>query len=438
MSSTINKTLSGIPVKIINGGYKKSSGNFRWKRRAVQSAVLILLVLIPVSGLFRIDVENGALVVLGWQVWFADFFLISGLWITLASLLVVLYSTAGTVFCGWACPQNTMAEWANYMTHKLLGKHAEVSLNGDAPKVAAAKNTAINWSLLALSMLGPSMLFALLPLLYFYPPDVVLSFIIFRDDARLAGSLHWIYFVWVLIFLLDISVLRHFWCRFACIYRVWQHTFKTKETLHVLYDESRSGECEKCNYCVTTCFIELDPRKTIVYDSCINCGDCIDACNTLQAKKGKKGLLRFEFGQRQLAKVRKFRDNSMALLSRMRWTTPFVLLGVTMFAWGVWSYQPYHLSAGYLQTGHNQSAREYRIEIANKRYRPVELDVAIEGLPKGSYTLDRSKVDLPTVGRASVFVSMSPKLAHGLHPFSVVVHSRDGWVGRFELQHFVD
>ncbi len=438
MSTTINKTLSGIPVKIVNGGSKKSSGNFRWKRRAVQITVLILLVLIPVSGLFRIDPENAALVVLGWQVWFADFFLISGLWITLASLLVALYSTAGTVFCGWACPQNTMAEWANHMTHKLLGKRAEVSLNGDAPKVAAAKNTVLNWSLLALLLVGASMLFALLPLLYFYPPDVVLSFIIFRDDARLAGSLHWIYFVWVMIILLDISVLRHFWCRFACVYRVWQHSFKTKETLHVLYDESRAGECEKCNYCVTTCFIELDPRKTIVYDSCINCGDCIDACNTLQTKKGKKGLLRFEFGQRKLTKVRKFRDNSMALLSRMRWTTPFALLGITMFAWGVWSYQPYHISADYLQTGHNQSAREYRIEIANKRYRPAELDVAIEGLPKSSYTLDRSKVDLPTVGRKSVFLSMSPTLAHGLHPLTVVVHSRDGWVGRFALQHFVD
>ena len=75
--------------------------------------------------------------VLGWQIWFADFFLISGLWIMLASVLVALYSVAGTVFCGWACPQNTLAEWANHMTHKLLGKRAEVSLTGEAPKVAA-------------------------------------------------------------------------------------------------------------------------------------------------------------------------------------------------------------------------------------------------------------------------------------------------------------
>ena len=438
MSSSMNKTLSSIPVKVIGTGLKKGTGNYRWRRRAIQIIILALLVLIPVSGLFRIDPENGALVVLGWQIWFADFFLISGLWIMIASALVALYSIAGTVFCGWACPQNTVAEWANHMTHKLLGKRAEVSLTGEAPKVAAAKNKAVNWTLLALSFIGAAMFFALLPLLYFYPPDVIWSFMTLRTDTRLAGSLYWIYSVWVMMILLDIAVLRHFWCRFACVYRVWQHSFKTKETLHVLYDASRADECAKCNYCVTTCFIELDPRKTEIYDSCINCGDCIDACNNLHAKKGGIGLLRFEFGQRAAGKVQKLRDNTMLLLSRFRWTTPFAVLGIVLFSWGVWSYQPYHIAVGYLQTAHNQSARDYRIEISSKRYRPSELSVAVEGLPENAFTLSQPKVSMETVGRASVFLTVSPKLERGLHPFEVVVHSSDGWTGRFDLQHFVE
>lgn len=438
MSSGINKTLSSIPIKVIGSGARRGVANFRWKRRAVQITILLLLVLIPVSGLFRIDPENGALVVLGWQIWFADFFLISGLWIMLASALVALYSVAGTVFCGWACPQNTLAEWANHMTHKLLGKRAEVSLTGEAPKVAAAKNKVLNWSLLGLSFLCAAMLFALVPLLYFYPPDVVWSFITLRADTRLAGSLYWIYSVWVLIILLDIAVLRHFWCRFACVYKVWQHSFKTKETLHVAYDASRADECEKCNYCVTTCFIELDPRRTEIYDSCINCGDCIDACNNLQAKKGGVGLLRFKLGQRELGKIRQFRDNSMSLLSRFRWTTPFAVLGVIMFAWGIWTYQPYHIAVGYLETAHNQSARDYRIEVSSKRYRPTELSMSVEGLPQDDFTLSNLKVNLESVGRTSVFLSVSPKLQHGLYPFVVVVHSNDGWTGRFNVQHFAE
>ena len=438
MPTGINKTLSSIPIKVVGSGANKGVANFRWKRRTTQIAILLLLVLIPVSGLFRIDPENGAFVVLGWQIWFADFFLISGLWIMLASALVALYSVAGTVFCGWACPQNTLAEWANHMTHKLLGKRAEVSLNGEAPKVAAAKNKVLNWSLLGLSFLFAAMLFALVPLLYFYPPDVVWSFITFRPDTRLAGSLYWIYSVWVMIILLDISVLRHFWCRFACVYKVWQHSFKTKETLHVVYDTSRADACEKCNYCVTACFIKLDPRKTEIYDSCINCGDCIDACNSLQDKKGNAGLLRFELGQRESGKIRRFRDNSMSLLSRFRWTSPFAALGIIMFAWGVWSYQPYHLAMGYLATKHNQSAREYRIEVSSKRYRPTELNLSVEGLPQDAYSLSKRKVSFESVGRTSIFLSILPKLHRGLYPFVVVAHSTDGWNGHFDAQLFVE
>jgi polyferredoxin len=438
MSSGINKSLADIPIKVIGSSANKGASKIRWKRRTVQIMFLALLVIIPVSGLFRVDPENGALVVLGWQIWLSDFFLISGLWITLACAMIALYSIAGTVFCGWACPQNTLAEWANHMTRKLLGKRAEVSLTGEAPKVAAAKNKALNWSLLGFSFLGAAMLFALVPLLYFYPPDVVLSFIIGRADKRLAGSLYWIYTVWVMIILLDIAMLRHFWCRFACVYKVWQHTFKTKETLHVLYDSNRSDECAKCNYCVTTCFIDLDPRKTELYDSCINCGDCIDACNSLQAKKGGIGLLSFEFGQRVQSKTSKLRDNTMTLLSRFHWTAPFAALGIAMFAWGVWSYQPYHLSVGYLKSTNNQATREYRIEISSKRYRPTELNLTIEGLPQGDFTLSEQKINLQSVGRSSTFISMSPTLQRGLHPFVVVVRSNDGWMGRFNVQHFVE
>jgi len=438
MTSSINKTISSIPIKVIGSAARKGTANFRWKRRAVQGTILLLLVLIPVSGLFRIDPENGAFVVLGWQIWLADFFLVTGLWIMLASALVALYSVAGTVFCGWACPQNTLAEWANHMTHKLLGKRAEVSLDGEAPKVAAAKNKVLNWSLLGLSFLAAAMMFALLPLLYFYPPDVVWSFLIFREDARLAGSLYWIYSVWVLIILLDIAVLRHFWCRFACVYKVWQHSFKTLETLHVAYDSSRSDECAKCNYCVTTCFIKLDPRKTEIYDSCINCGDCIDACNNLHAKKGGAGLLRFELGQREPGRIRKFRDNSMSLLSRFRWTTPFAVLGMVMFVWGLWSYQPYHLAVGSSEAAHDQSGRDYRIEVSSKRYRPTELTLSVEGLPRDDFTLSSPKLDFASVGRKSVYLSVSPKLQRGLYPFVVVVHSSDGWTGRFDAQHFVE
>lgn len=434
MSSDSNqKFFSGIPIKVVGAAPRVTY--FHGKRRAVQVLVIILAILIPASGLFRIDPEAGAFVVLDRQIWFSDFFLMTGLWVFLASCLVMLYSTAGTVFCGWVCPQNTLAEWANNMTRKLLGKRAEVSLNGEAPVVSATKNKMLNWLLLVAVFWVVSMFFALIPLFYFYPPDLVWSFVTWQEDARLAGSLHWIYTVCVLIIFLDIALIRHFWCRFSCIYRVWQHSFKTKQTLHVTYDADRADECAKCNYCATTCFIDLDPRKTEVYDSCINCGECIDACNQLHEKQALPGLLRFELGERKRKIVRNFRTTAISLFARAGWVAPLAAMSAAMFIWGLWSYEPYHVAVGRADNQQALTALDYRIAISNKMYRPAELRVRVLGLPEGSYHLSAGNVRLSAAGRESLMLSISQDL-RGLHSFVVEVSAVDGWTGRFHIQHF--
>ncbi len=428
--------LAGIPVKVVTGN--AAAPAFHWKRRLSQALVIALAVLVPVSGLLRIDPEAGAFVVVDRQIWFSDFFLMFGLWIALASGLVLLYSGAGTVFCGWACPQNILAEWANNMTHKLLGKRAELSMSGDMPKVAAAKNKLVNWILLGLACLVAAMFFALIPLFYFYPPRMVWHFMTFQHDANLAPSLYWIYSVGVLILFVDISMIRHFWCRFACIYRVWQHTFKTRQTLHVAYDATRSAECAKCNYCVTSCFIDLDPRKTDVYDSCINCGECIDACNRLHAKQGTRGLLRFEMGDRVRRDASGLRTATASLFGRAKWATAFTTLGVAMFAWGLWTYQPYHIAVDHAdrQQGGTASIQDYRIAVTNKIYRPAQLSVEVQGLPAGSYRLSGNTVKLGAAGRESVTLYIERGLKRGVHHVVIIVKALDGWTGRFDIQHY--
>lgn len=435
MSSGVNqKSISAIPIKVV--GTKPVSARFHWKRKAVQMLVIVLAILIPASGLFRIDPEAGAFVLLDRQIWFSDFFLMAGLWIFLLSCLVMLYSTAGTVVCGWACPQNTLAEWANSLTRKLLGKRVEVSLTGEAPLVSATKNKILNWLLLGIAFFAAATFFALIPLFYFYPPGLVWSFITWQEDARLAGSLHWIYVICVLIIFLDIAIIRHFWCRFSCIYRVWQHSFKTRQTLHVVYDASRADECSKCNYCVTTCFIDLDPRKTDIYDSCINCGECIDACNQLQARQNMPGLLRFELGERKQKTQSKFRTAAVSLFARAGWMTPFAILGAAMFVWGLWTYQPYHVVVGRAEDQQGHAGQDYRIAVSSKLYRPAELRVRVQGLPEGSYRLSAASVKLLPAGRESLTLSITQNLPHGLHSFVVEVSAIDGWTGRFNIQHF--
>jgi polyferredoxin len=430
-----NDTLSKIPIAV---EAVPSGRRFHWRRRLTQFAFIAALILIPVTGLLRIDPIAGAFVVLDRQIWWADFFLVFGLWLALASGMVLLYSTVGTAFCGWACPQNSLAELANRWTYKLLGKRADMSMSGEKMAVAASKNRWPNWLLLSLILLSVSMVMALIPLLYFYPPEVVWSFITFQDDARLADSLHYIYSIFVLVFLMDIGFIRHFWCRFICIYKVWQHGFKTHQTLQVAYDESRAEQCVKCNYCNTVCIVGIDPRNTDMYDSCINCGDCIDACNQLQAKKGGRGLLSFKSGAAASGKRGALARNLASMSLRMRWTLPFAALGLGMFIWGLIDYQYYHLAVYRADTEHGTEIRDYRVAVSHKLYRDAELKVSLEGLPENSYRLSADTVHFTSAGRVDLNLHIDPVLEKGLHRFLVHVESSDGWRDSYRVQHFVE
>lgn len=432
--NTSNKALSKIPVIVERAA---PSQRLHWQRRAFQMSVLALLVLIPLTGLFRIDPIQGAFVVLGRQVWFSDFSIVFGFWMAVACALAMTYSLVGTAFCGWACPQNTLSEWANQMTHKLLGKRADVSLDGTPMQLAPAKNKMVNWLILMGLCILVAGAVALIPLFYFYEPELIWKFVSFQYDARLAPSLHWIYTIFFLIVLIDVTMIRHFMCRFMCIYKVWQHTFKTRQTLHIAYDESRSDECVKCNYCATSCFLGIDPRKTEVYDTCINCGECITACDTLHARKGKGvSLLKFAVGERQGQQFNEFKTNLGSFFGRVTWSFPIFALGIGMFVWGLATYERYHIAAYRADTLQADQVLDYRISLANKFYAPAEFAIEIEGLPAGSYTLERNVVTSDTAGRINVGLHLSPELPKGLHPFLVRVKTNDGWEDSFRVHHF--
>jgi polyferredoxin len=430
-----NNTLSNIPINVETSNSRVS---FHMRRRLTQILFIFLLVVIPVSGLLRIDPVAGAFVVLGRQIWWSDFFLVFGLWMLLASSMVLLYSTVGTAFCGWACPQNSLSELANRWTYKLLGKRADVSISGEKMKVAASKNRPLNWLVLGVIIFLVSMFMALIPLFYFYTPDVIWSFVTFQHDARLASSLHYIYFIIVLVIFVDVSFIRHFWCRFMCVYKVWQHGFKTHQTLRVIYDDTRSDSCEKCNYCNTVCYLGIDPRKTDLYDSCINCGDCIDACNRVQAKNKLPGLLKFvsgNYGNRESGKIMR---NLASMSTRLRWTIPFAGIGLAMFIWGLVNYQYYHLAVYRADAEYGAEITDYRVAVSNKLYHPADLTVSIEGLPVKSYLLSNDKVHFDSAGRVDLDLHIKSNLKQGLHSFLVHAKSPDGWQAVYRVQHFVE
>ncbi|TPW16856.1 MAG: polyferredoxin-like protein [Halothiobacillaceae bacterium] len=432
-----NQALAKIPIVVAM--QRARAKGLDWRLVFTRAAVILLLVLVPITGIFRIDLSAG-FVVLGRQIWFSDFYIVFGLWLTIACCLVMLYSTLGTVFCGWACPQNTFSTWANNTTRKHLGKRAVIDWNGETTaQLATGRNTFENWLVLSAKFVLAAMFLALIPMLYFNPPGAMWSFVTLQHDERISGSLYWIYGVFTFIALVNIAVVRHFACRYMCVYRMWQFLFKTKDTLHVTYDDSRSSECEKCNFCVTTCSVDIDPRRTSTYDSCINCGECITACDSLHEKKGERGLLRFKFGPRKESAQcggSGITTNLASALQRLTWVTPIFLFAAGLFIWGLSSYQPYHISVYKGDIPLTQPVQEYQISIANKLYDPAAIMLRVEGLPTDAYQLSTTQVNFSTAGRQDVMLRLyKDRLAPGLQPFLVHATAQNGWQDHFRLLH---
>lgn len=304
---------------------------YHWKRKATQLVTLLLIALIPTLGLFRVDLASASFFILGRQIWWSNFPFLCGLSIVIATAPILTYMTIGAVWCGWACPHNLFTEWANDLTHKLLGKRADVSVDGAGMVVAASKNRVLNWLILGASFLAASMALALVALMFFYSPHDMWTFITAGSDRQVNMSI--MYFFAVFLIFIEIAVVRYFLCDYACLYRVGQRLFKTPDALHVSYDVSRSSDCSKCNYCATSCITDIEPTDIKIYDACIDCGECIDACNRLHAKSGTRGLLSFGIGEGRSGTG--WRETLGKFVPRAFWLVGAVfLLGSAMMAWG--------------------------------------------------------------------------------------------------------
>jgi len=241
-----------------------------------QTVSLAILVAVPLSGLAQVDFWNGNHRLLFKDAPFKH--ALGGVIIGIAAMYVVTFLSnvaAGRLFCGWGCPVG------------------QVSRFGDAATLPGLKR---------MQRISKHVQGALFSGLF------VLSMLAWWVDLRVLylGSPKALTIAWGLVALGVLGAYLHgrWWrwnfCKSVCPIGLY-YSFVSPAKYFGVHFRNQHETCIECDACDNVCPVDLTPRDLttpvndrvgIVVDSapgrnhCLECGDCIRACEFMVEKKG--------------------------------------------------------------------------------------------------------------------------------------------------------
>ena len=256
-------------------------------RRSLQWFISLLILLLPWGrfdhiSLLRIDMRSLSLHLFGARLRIEELYLF--LFFCLALVLIFLLTTLvfGRVWCGWACPQTTLSDLAEWATRRLKLQIGKSHLRGGSGRIVM-----LHLFFLLLSFLVGSNL-----LWYFIEPRTYFL-------ELFTGQLHPVALGTLLMVgtavYLDLAFLRRLICRDFCPYGRFQTALIDSSTLVLQLPEAEAPRCIECGACVRSCPMAIDIRQGYQIE-CINCGRCLDACRQVMSKRRQPGLIGYYFG----------------------------------------------------------------------------------------------------------------------------------------------
>jgi len=285
-------------------------------RRIVQLLFIGLFLTAPVFDILRYDVAAKELYVLGhvWDLGLGEefyanpgqfgpgyvavhFFLRAVLpWLMVLSVFPLLGYFLGRTFCGWACPEGALFELADFLTIKLIGRRSIYGRTPSDPE--SARGSALFYGVVtsAYLMVVPP-IFGIMMTGYFIDPSRIWHEVRTLDPSfgLMAGTIG----VWIYMFITFFFV-RHIICKYLCGAGLMQMLFGwiSPRSLGLRFRREEYERCTDCRRCEKACFMGVKPRSTKKDINCVNCAECVTACEQ-ELGKGK-GLfwLGFRGGQK--------------------------------------------------------------------------------------------------------------------------------------------
>ena len=285
-------------------------------RRALQLGFFVLFVLAPVLNLLRFDLNEAQLWFLG-QRWTLGVDALRAGEATATQTAISIFTRAflpallliagflfiawryGRLYCGWLCPHFAGVELLNDLLHRAIGKFSlwdrvRVKRGGREPNARW-------WPVFGLSCLLMGALWAVTLLSYLLPPAEIwhnlLNGSLTPNQARFLS-------IATLIFTAEFAFARHLFCRFGCAVGLFQSLawMANPKGMVVAFSRDKARDCRSCDdprgsACDAVCPMRLHPRniKRMMF-SCVQCGQCIEACDDSQGAQGRGQLLEWQVG----------------------------------------------------------------------------------------------------------------------------------------------
>jgi cytochrome c oxidase accessory protein FixG len=340
------------------------------------------------------------------EIWPQEIYVLTGLLILAALTLFLMTALAGRVWCGYMCPQTVWTDLFLTIERAIEGDDRDrartLKVGWTAERVARLVSKHFVWLMIAWWTGGAWVLY------FGDAPTMV------RDLATLQAPM--VAYIWIGILTFTTYVfaglMREQVCTYMCPWPRIQAALIDEDALNVAYKADRgdprmsvkkaeaaraagepAGHCIDCKQCVAVCPTGIDIRNGPQLE-CIQCGLCIDACDSVMAKVGyPPRLIGYDTEMNQ--KRRAAGEPESVRLVRPRtllYAAAVSLVGLAIIAALVFRSETslaviHDRSPLFVRLTDGSIRNAYTIRIVNKADHARDFEIAVEGLPNARVSL---------------------------------------------------